>query len=158
MTRVVEPGATQEFCDKKDVDVWQCLFWIMQIPTLQPATVKGKFIHANGAWWTRVEERQTDEPSSLSGQLGGLFADGPTTPSQDCSFVCGEFEWTTTHPIPQAASEATFHHVTRHPLGTLSHSQKKLSQELSGAAGSTMHFLKWRSTREESCSVECQIK
>ena len=67
--------------------------------------------HANGAWWIGVEERQTDEPSSLLGQLGGLFAHGPTTPSQDCSIVCGRphftlragFEAPTWHALARGA-------------------------------------------------------
>ena len=74
----------------------------MQIPTTQPDG-QGNCIHANGAWRFGVEERQTDESSSLLGQLGGLFAHGPTAPSQDCSFVCGPFEWTSTHPVPQSS-------------------------------------------------------
>ena len=89
MTRVVEPGATQEFCDRNDFALWR-----------NPMK-SGNCIHANGAWRIGVEEHQTDEPSSLLGQLGG------TTPSQDCSLVCDPFEWTTTHPIPQ--SSVTFH-------------------------------------------------
>ena len=40
MTRVVEPGATQEFCDRNDVALWQCLSRIMQIPATEPDDVR----------------------------------------------------------------------------------------------------------------------
>ena len=35
MTRVVEPGATQEFSTRNDAALWNCLCQIMQIPTTQ---------------------------------------------------------------------------------------------------------------------------
>ena len=57
-------------------------------------------------------------------------------------------------PFLKATSEATFHLAragfeapTWHALARgAPGSQKRLSQELSGAVGSTMHLLKWRST------------
>ena len=169
MTRVVEPGATQEFCDRNDVTLWQCLSRIMQIPTTQPDDVR--------------------ETASMPMVLGGLGLRSARRTSQaacwaswaDClpmvqqrhpriaALFVANLSGQPPTPFLRAASEATLHLAragSRHPLGTLSHvvldqgpgSQKRLSQELSGAAGSTMHLLKWRSTREASCSVECQIK
>ena len=40
MTRVVEPGATQEFSTRNDAALWNCLCQIMQIPTAQPDDVR----------------------------------------------------------------------------------------------------------------------
>ena len=103
MTRVVEPGATHDFCDRNDVVLWQCLSQIMQIPTTQPDDVRetASMPMVLGGLGLR-SARRTSQAAYL-GQLGGLFAHGPTTPSQDCSFVCGPFEWTTTYPIPQSS-------------------------------------------------------
>ena len=49
MTRVVEPGATQEFSTRNDAALWNCLCQIMQIPTQLDD-------HAHEARWIGISE------------------------------------------------------------------------------------------------------
>ena len=134
------------FCIKKDFGVPKKSLW---------SFVSQKKDFCTSQKSHPVEERQL-------GQLGGLFADGPTTPSQDCSLVCGPLEWTTTHPFFRAALEATLHLAgagfeapTWDALARGARSGHREPEEIEPGA---MHPLKSRSTREASCSVEYQIK
>ena len=109
MTRVVEPGATQEFCDRNDGALWQCLSRIMQIPATQPDDVR--------------------ETASMPMVLGGLGLRSARRTSQaaywaswaDClPMVQQRHPWIAAlfvanlsgqphTPFLRAASEATFH-------------------------------------------------
>ena len=115
VTRVVEPGATHDFCDRNDVALWQCLSWIMLIPTTQTRRRQGNCIHANFVWRIGVQERQTDEPISL----WTSWADCLPNPRIAALFVA-HLSGQPHTPFLRAASEATFH-FARDPFGTLSH-------------------------------------